>query len=460
MPEPSAAAVRAGPGGRGRAERLHVGVVLPAPGDGGVGKTMFALAEALAERGHRIDLLLLRQYGRRAEYPAGARLFVVRGLRRPRQVAPALEGRRPAAAYRPGPLAAAREWLALRVRHPEMRVPAKAARDAVAVADYARAERPAALLSGGAAANAAALLGARAARTPVAVTIHAAVAEGYDAATRARARALYPEARAAVGVSQGVAGQAAELLGLDPRRVHAIYNGVRAADVRRRSAEAAAHRWFSGGGPPVVLSVGRFAPQKDHATLVEAFARVRRRRAARLVVMGAGAARDRAALRAAARRRGVGEDVDAVDFDANPFRYMRRAAAFALSSRWEGLPGVLLEALACGTPAVSTDAPFGPAEILGGGRWGALVPVGDAGALAAAIGGALSGDRPAAAELRARAAEFGVDRMADAYERLLVDMATAESVNSDVDGPRRRPADRSRPGRRIVRDETRSTEAA
>ena len=224
-------------------------------------------------------------------------------------------------------------------------------------------------------------------------------------------------------MSRGVAGQAAALLDLEARRVHAIYNGVRAADIRRRSAEAPAHPWFSDGGPPVILSVGRFAPQKDFPTLVEAFARLRRRRVARLAVMGASAERDRRALRAAARRRGVGADVDAVDFDDNPFRYMRRAAVFALSSRREGLPGVLLEALACGTPVVSADAPFGPAEILGGGRWGALVPVGAAAALAAALEHALAGDRPAAAELRARAAEFGMDRMADAYERLLAEVA-------------------------------------
>lgn len=419
----AADAARFGAGERERAGRLRIGVVLPAPGDGGVGKTMFALSEELAARGHGVDVLLLRQYGCRPEFPAGARLFIIRGLRPPRQIAPALRGRRPTAAYRPGPLASAREWLALRFRHPEARVSLRAARDALAVETYARAARPAVLVSAGAAANLAALLGGRAARVPVAATVHVAIAKGYDAAARARARALYPRARAVIGVSRSVAEQAAAMLGLDRARVHAVYNGVRADDIRRRSAEPPAHPWFSGDGPPVVLSVGRFAPQKDHPMLVEAFARVRRRRAARLAVMGASSARDRRALRACALRHGVGEDVDAVDFDANPFRYMRRAAVFALSSRWEGLGLALLEALACGTPVVSTDAPFGPAEILGGGRWGALVPVGDADALAEALGRVLAGDRPAAAALQARATEFGMNRMADAYECLLAEVA-------------------------------------
>ena len=420
---------RAPPGEGGR---LHIGLVLPSPGSGGVGTTAFALAEALAARGHRIDVLALRQDGRNSEFSsefsARARLFVVGGRGRAGGAARALEDGRATVVPRPGPPAVAREWTALRLRRPEWRIAAEFARDALAVRAYARAERPDALLPWSLPANRAALLGVRRAAVPVAASIHNCVSERYSeerfgATHLARARALYPRARAVVGVSRGVAGQAIELLGLDPRRVHAIYCGVRAEDVRRRSAEAPAHPWFSDGGPPIVLSVGRFAPQKNFPVLVEAFARLRRRRAARLAVMGAGAERDRAALRALARRLGVADDAAFLDFDGNPFRYMRRAAVFALSSRWEGLGMVLLEALACGTPIVSADAPFGPAEILGGGRWGALVPAGDAAALAAALERALSGDRPAAAELRARAAEFGMDRMADAYERLLADLA-------------------------------------
>ena len=408
--------------------RLHIGVVLSSPGSGGAGRTAFGLSEALAARGHRVDVLALRQDGHNSEFPTGARLFAVQGRGIAGGASRTLENGRATVAPRPGPWAVAREWAALRLRRPGLRIPAEFAQDALAVAAYARAERPDALLSWSLPANRAALLGARRAGVPVAISIHTPITgkyfdERFGATHLARARALYPRARAVIGVSQGVAGQAIALLGLDPGRVHVIYNGVRATDIRRRSAEPPAHPWFSDGGPPVILSVGRFAPEKDYRTLVEAFARLRRRRAARLAIMGAGAERDREALRAAARRLGVGADVDAVDFDANPFRYMRRAAVFALSSRWEGLPGVLLEALACGTPVVSTDAPFGPAEILGGGRWGALVPVGDADAMAAAIRSALAGDRPAGVDLRARAAEFGMDRMVDAYARLLADIA-------------------------------------
>jgi glycosyltransferase involved in cell wall biosynthesis len=96
-------------------------------------------------------------------------------------------------------------------------------------------------------------------------------------------------------------------------------------------------------------------------------------------------------------------------FVANPYAYMRAASVFALSSAWEGLPGVLIEALACGTPVVSTDCPSGPEEILEGGRYGRLTPVGDATALAQAIMATLE-QPPDPDVLRRRAADFSIQR--------------------------------------------------
>ena len=90
-------------------------------------------------------------------------------------------------------------------------------------------------------------------------------------------------------------------------------------------------------------------------------------------------------------QRGLESDVQMPGFVANPYAYMARGAVFVLSSRWEGLPGVLIEALVCGVPTISTDCPGGSREILADGRYGRLVPVGDPNALAEAMGSALSG---------------------------------------------------------------------
>jgi glycosyltransferase involved in cell wall biosynthesis len=120
----------------------------------------------------------------------------------------------------------------------------------------------------------------------------------------------------------------------------------------------------------------------------------------------------------------VADDVDLPGFVANPFAYMARASAFVLSSLYEGLPGVLIQAMACGCPVVSTDCPSGPAEILDGGRFGSLVPVGDELAMAEAIVASL--DHPIASErLRARAQLFSVERAVDRYVDLMFDQVYA-----------------------------------
>ena len=173
----------------------------------------------------------------------------------------------------------------------------------------------------------------------------------------------------------------------------------------------------------MVLGVGMLKPQKDFATLIRAFARLRASRPARLVILGdaRGAAKDlafRDELKALPAALGIAEDVAFPGFVANPFAWMARAACFALSSRWEGLGNVVIEALACGCPVVSTDCPSGPAEILAGGRYGRLVPVGDAAALAEAIAATLDAPPPRA-ELLARAERFSRARAAEEYLALL-----------------------------------------
>jgi glycosyltransferase involved in cell wall biosynthesis len=162
---------------------------------------------------------------------------------------------------------------------------------------------------------------------------------------------------------------------------------------------------------------------------VRAFAEVRARRDCRLVILGQASnprktKEQLAELMALAANLGVADDVDLPGFVANPFAYMARASAFVLSSLYEGLPGVLIQAMACGCPVVSTDCPSGPAEILDGGRFGSLVPVGDERAMAEAIVATL--DHPIASErLRARAQLFTVERAVDRYVDLMFDQGYA-----------------------------------
>jgi len=219
-----------------------------------------------------------------------------------------------------------------------------------------------------------------------------------------------------VTVSDSVGRELADGLGLAPESVETIYNPVVDDTLAARASEAPEHPWFEEGEPPVVLGVGRLTEQKDFATLIRAFALLRRKRDARLLLLGEG--RLRAELEQEARILGVSEHVHLPGFVDNPFSYMARAAVTALSSGYEGLPGVLIQAMACGCPVVSTDCPGGSREILGSGRYGRLVAVGDPEALAAALEATLEAP-PARAGLRRRAAEFSFDRSVDRYLSLI-----------------------------------------
>jgi glycosyltransferase involved in cell wall biosynthesis len=202
-----------------------------------------------------------------------------------------------------------------------------------------------------------------------------------------------------------------------------IYNPVVTAELFKMAREVPDHPWFESGAPPVVLGVGRLARQKDFPTLLQAFARLRSERPVRLMILGQAnnqrtTVERQAELRALAGKLGVADEVALPGFVHNPYAYMAHAAVFVLSSRFEGLPTVLIEALACGLPVVSTDCPNGPAEILENGKYGALVPVGDAFALAKAISATLDAP-PDRGQLRTRALVFTVDQAVEKYEKVL-----------------------------------------
>jgi glycosyltransferase involved in cell wall biosynthesis len=186
-----------------------------------------------------------------------------------------------------------------------------------------------------------------------------------------------------VAVSKGVADDILSITGLPPDRVSVVPNPVVTPRVYSLAAEPAPHPWLTEPNIPVIIGAGRLTRQKDFSTLIRAFAVVREKRDCRLVLLGEGEQREEITSLAASLE--MTDSFCLPGFVANPYSWLARCSLFVLSSRWEGSPNVLKEALALGIPVVSTDCPSGPREILDNGRYGILVPMGNHEALATAI---------------------------------------------------------------------------
>jgi len=221
----------------------------------------------------------------------------------------------------------------------------------------------------------------------------------------ARYRRLY-EGRNLVAVSEGVASDLRRGIGLQRARIARIYNGFDFDAIR----EAAALHEADLPREPFVLHAGRFMPQKRHDLLFEAWQRAGLPH--RLVLLAPRSAE----LDRLIASKGLKEQVLVAGFRPNPYPWMRAAELLLLSSDREGMPNVLVEALACGTRVVSTDCPSGPREVLRGELARYLVPCGDARALADAMRDSLAAPRPSA---QAIPLEFTEAHMAQAYERLV-----------------------------------------
>lgn len=332
-----------------RFDGRHVALVFSSLQGGGIQRVMLTLARGFIDRGVRVDLLIVDPRGDlRPSVPDAARIVDLGGR--------------------------------------------GAARSLPALTRYLRRARPDAVLASQTHLNLVVLLARALARVPcrVVATEHVALdAVLANAATwrerlfPAGARLGYRHADAVVAVSHDTANRFCAATGLARDTVSVIYNPVVTPDLFVQARARVDHPWFAAAAPPVILSAGRLTHQKDHTTLLRAFARLRQTLAARLVILGEG--EERQALEQLAGTLGVRADVQLPGFVVNPFAYMARARVFALSSRWEGCPNVLIEAMACGVPVVSTDCPSGPAEVLQGGTYGRLVPVGDETAMAEAM---------------------------------------------------------------------------
>jgi glycosyltransferase involved in cell wall biosynthesis len=332
-------------------ERLAI--LLPGLYDGGAERTLLNLAEGFVAKGFPVDLVLSRAEGPyMAQVPDSVRVV---------------------------DLKAARVLMCL-----------------PALIHYLRSERPVALLSA-LYANIVAVWARRIAGVPQRVVLSeqnnlTSVCKG-EKSLRWKlypelAKWFYPWADGIIAVSKGVADDLALATKLPPDQIQVIYNPIVTPDLLKRSESLLEHPWFRTGEPPVVLGVGRLTAQKAFSVLIEAFALVRKSQRARLLILGEG--EDRPMLEALTRQLGLQQDVDLPGFVSNPYPYMAHASLFVLSSRWEGLPTVLVEAMSLRTPVISTDCPSGPREILKSGQYGQLLPMDDPDAMALAIQNSLA----------------------------------------------------------------------
>ncbi len=371
--------VQEAPAGSGE----RIAVLIAYTGDGGVEKMVNHLLHGMVAAGADVDVLLLKAHGGHVEaIPEG-----VRTIR----------------------LDAATSMLAL-----------------PALCRYLRCVRPRALLAAKDRAGRVALLARRLTGVPTRVVLRMGMHLSGSLTGKTRlqkaarywpVRRLYPWADAIVTVADSVADDLARIGGIPRDRFVTIANPTIPPDLDELAARKTGHPWLDEPGDvPVILAAGRCKAQKDFPTLLRAFALVHARRPARLIVLGDGP--DRSALLALRDELGLSDAADFPGFDPNPYAWMRAADLFVLSSRFEGSPNVLTEAMALGTRVAATDCPGGARALLDDGRLGPLAPVGDAPALAEAMERAL--DDPADPEaLRRAVSEYTVARSSQHYLQVL-----------------------------------------
>lgn len=367
-------------GGANLTERLAV-LVHDLRG-GGAERVMLNLAAGLADRGHDVDLVLVRAEGPYlSQVPKNVRVV---NLDCPRVL---------------------------------LSIPS--------LVRYMRREQPSGLIAALVNLNLAAIIARWWAKTPTTVVItEHFVTEKYIADTRvARLRMayrlaplLYGRADAIVAVSQSVAENLATYTGLPLETITVVNNPVVTRQLSDMAREPVTHPWLMPGQPPVIMGVGRLSSEKDFPTLIKAFSIARSRQPMRLIIIGEGPQKEN--LSSLVDSLGLTADIDLPGFAANPYALISRAAVLAMSSKNEGSPNALVEALACGTQVVSTDCPGGPSETLACGRYGRLVPVGEPEMMAQALLEALDSPIPIT-DLTRRAQDYTAEKSAEKYLEVL-----------------------------------------
>jgi glycosyltransferase involved in cell wall biosynthesis len=330
--------------------KKRIALFVPTLGGGGAEKVMVNLAYGFLEAGHKVDLLLVKNEG------------------------PYFKE-----------LSSSLNIVDLRAQHTSLAL--------FSLCRYLRRSNPDVMLSAMDYANVVALWAKRISRvrTLSVISEHSifSVAAKKPPNIRTRLslsilmRLSYPMADKIIAVSAGIAHDLARTFGISDEKITVIFNPIRFDNIAKKATEPIDHPWYRPGNPPVLLSVGRLHRGKDYPNLLRAFSLIRRKRNVRLIILGEG--KERSQLKALTRKLNIDQDVDIPGFKDNPYNFMAFSRVFVLSSQFEGFSNVLLEAIACGCPVVSTDCPSGPKEIFDKTGVGRLVPVGRPELLAEAI---------------------------------------------------------------------------
>ena len=380
-----------------QSRRLHIALAIQSLRTGGAERSTLRIARGLLERGHAVDIVLLGStIALQHDIPRDARVFHL--------IPP--EG------------SILRDRFALK---DEVGIPLlpllkkKYLKDARSISAYIEEQRPDFVLPTLPGAKISTLIAATGtSHTPAIVPIFRNHILRRSWKERQLLARLLKCADHAVAVSDGVAESLTQYLALPKNKLTRIYNPVVLPETLRLASDTSDHPWFSDTHIPIVLGAGRLGRVKDFPTLLRAFERTARKRSVRLIILGEGNWRSR--LERLVRKLDLSDSVSMPGWVTNPYSYMHRA--FLLSSRYEGLPNVLIEALSCGCPCGSTDCRSGPKEILDNGRIGPLVPVGDHVALSKALDQLLDGP-PCRELLMARAEQFSFYGAINCYEELL-----------------------------------------
>lgn len=356
----------------------HIAIFVPSMRGGGAERIMMTLANRFAALGHRVDLVLVN-----AEGPYLAQIST-------------------------------------NVRIVDLKA-SRTLSSLPALVRYIKCERPQAMLAAMLHANVIAVLARALSGISTRLVISERNTTSRDLASLSPLTAFvmkwairwtYPHADLVTTVSAGVADDLAHVAHMNRAALRVIYNPIHSDELLQASMLSPEHPWLpedNSEALPVILAAGRLNEQKDFQTLLRSFALLKTK--ARLIILGKGAMHSE--LKGLIETLDLKQDVSLHGFTDNPFAFMRRCTVFVLSSRWEGLPGVLVQAMACGARVVSTDCPSGADEILENGRWGELVPVADPQAMANAIEKTLQKDSPP--DVTKRAKEFDVESAANNY---------------------------------------------